>query len=75
MESAKEAQAAVREAADYMKGIADKWIADMPRQHDEWMAEQGAMLQGVVENMKTKLDDQAAHDIAAIDSWVNDTYS
>ena len=47
----------------------------MPRQHDEWMAEQGAMLQGVVENMKTKLDDQAAHDIAAIDSWVNDTYS
>ena len=35
MESAKEAQAAVREAADYMKGIADKWIADMPRQHDE----------------------------------------
>ena len=75
MESAKEAQAAVREAADYMKGIADKWIADMPRQHDEWMAEQGAMLQGVVDNMKTKLDEQAAHDIAAIDAWVNDTYS
>jgi len=44
MESAKEAQAAIREAADYMKGIADKWIADMPRQHDEWMAEQDAML-------------------------------
>lgn len=31
MESAELAQAAVREAADYMKGIADKWIADMPR--------------------------------------------
>ena len=67
MESAKEAQAAIREAADYMKGIADKWIADMPRQHDEWMAEQGAKLQGVVDNMKTKCDEQAAHDIAAID--------
>jgi len=67
MESAKEAQAAVREAADYMKGVADAWIADMPRQHDEWMAEQGAKLQGVVDNMKTKLDEQAAHDIAAID--------
>ena len=67
MESAKEAQAAVREAADYMKGIADAWIADMPRQHDEWMAEQGAKLQSVVDNMKNKLDEQAAHDIAAID--------
>jgi hypothetical protein len=75
MESAKEAQAAVREAADYLKGIADAWIADMPRQHDEWMAEEGAKLEEVVGNMKTKLDEQAAHDIAAIDSWVNDTYS
>ena len=75
MESAKEAQAAVREAADYMKGIADAWIADMPRQHDEWMAEEGAKLEEFVGNMKTKLDEQAAHDIAAIDSWVNDTYS
>ena len=75
METAKEAQAAVREAADYMKGVADAWIADMPRQHDEWMAEHGAKLEEVVGNMKTKLDEQAAHDIAAIDSWVNDTYS
>jgi len=24
--------------------------------------------------MKSKLDEQAAHDIAAIDSWVSDTY-
>ena len=38
------------------------------------MAEQGDMFQGIVDNMKAKLDEQAASDIAAIDSWVNDTY-
>ena len=75
METAKEAQAAVREAADYMKGVADNWIADMPRQHDDWMAEMGSEFQGIVDQMKTKLDEQAASDIAAIDAWVNDTYS
>ena len=70
METAQKAQADIREAADYLKGIADKWIADMPRQHDEKMAEMGEKLQGVVDNMKAKLDAQAASDIAAIDAWV-----
>ena len=74
MESAKEAQAAVREAADYMKGIADAWIADMPRQHDEWMAEMSEKFPRLVETFKEKLDAQAASDIAAIDAWINDTY-
>ena len=32
------AQQSVREAADYLKGIADNWVADMPRQHEEEMA-------------------------------------
>jgi len=46
----------------------------MPRQHDEEMAEMGEKLQGVVDNMKAKLDAQAASDIAAIDAWVQKEY-
>ena len=75
METAQKAQADIREAADYLKGIADNWIADMPRQHDEWMAEHGEKLQGVIDNMKSNLDKQAAEDIENIDRWVNDTYN
>ena len=74
MDTAKLAQQHTREAADYLKGIADNWIADMPRQHDEWMAEMSEKFPRLIETYKDKLDAQAASDIAAIDAWINDTY-
>ena len=74
METAKLAQKHTREAADYLKGIADKWIADMPRQHDEWMAEMSEKFPRLIETYKDQLDAQAASDIAAIDAWIEDTY-
>ena len=75
MDTAKLAQQHTREAADYLKGIADNWIADMPRQHDEWMAEMSEKFPRLIETYKDKLDAQAASDIAAIDAWINDTYN
>jgi len=56
MEAAQLAQQQTREAADYLKGIADKWVADMPRQHDEWMAEMSEKFPRLVETYKEKLD-------------------
>jgi len=74
MEAAQLAQQHTREAADYLKGIADKWVADMPRQHDEWMAEMSEKFPRLIETYKDKLDAQAASDIAAIDAWINEQY-
>jgi len=74
MEAAQLAQKHTREAADYLKGIADKWVADMPRQHDEWMAEMSEKFPRLIETYKDKLDAQAASDIAAIDAWINEQY-
>ena len=70
MDTAKLAQGHIREAADYMKDIADKWIADMPRQHEEWMAETGEKFPRLIETYKDDLDAMAASDIADIDAWV-----
>ena len=75
MDTAKLAQQHTREAADYLKGIADNWIADMPRQHEEWMAEMSEKFPRLIETYKDKLDAQAASDIAAIEAWINDTYN
>ena len=46
------AQDNIREGADYLKDIADKWVADMPRQHEEEMAMMGEKLNGIIENFK-----------------------
>ena len=52
MEAAQLAQKATRQAADYLKDIADKWIADSPRLHEEWMVEKSEQFPRLIETYK-----------------------
>ena len=74
MATAEMAQKNVREAADYLKGVADNWVADMPRKHEEEMAMFDEKLQGFINEFKLKVDAQAAKDIASIDAWIDSHY-
>ena len=74
MDTAKLAQQHTREAADYLKDIADKWVADSPRLHEEWMAEKSEQFPRLIETYKDQINAQAAKDIANIEAWINDTY-
>ena len=57
-----------------MKGIADKWVADSPRLHEEWMAEMSEKYPRLIETYEDQINAQAAKDIANIEAWINDTY-
>lgn len=59
MENASQAQTDIREAADYLKGIADNWIADMPLKHDEEMEVMTEKLQDFIDAWKDKVDKRA----------------
>ena len=73
-EAMEKAQADIRTAADYVKGIFDNMVVDLQNRQVEDQARFESEVDGFVGELKNKVDEQAKENISNLDNWFADKY-